>query len=342
MSLPPVVERAAVAASAALGLDVVARRLHAGDLVIAMYHGFTDEPASRRIENHEGKHTPADVFRRQVAWLAGHYTILSLSDVVRRRAEGRPLPRRAAVITIDDGYQSVARVAFPVLREFGAPATVFLATEFVDDGVPLWTDRVEYAIGTSSRAAVVWRSGAGAMRWELSSDEARRAADRQARTAIKRLPQDEQASAVAALEEAAGCCLRDAPAPSAIYRPMSWADARALAESGLIRFGSHTHAHVILSRTTRARAARELATSKAIIESRLGQPCDLFCYPNGRRGDFDDATRGLVRDAGFACALTTVYGRNRPGADLYALKRYNLGRMTALAEVRVRVAGLLG
>ena len=42
-----------------------------------------------------------------------------------------PLPAKSVVITIDDGYRSTYEIAYPILRKFGFPATVFLYTDFV-------------------------------------------------------------------------------------------------------------------------------------------------------------------------------------------------------------------
>jgi len=122
---------------------------------------------------------------------------------------------------------------------------------------------------------------------------------------------------------------------------MRWSEAAEMQTSGLITFGSHTHSHVILSRCDATHTARELQQSKAIIENRLGVPCEEFCYPNGRRGDFNAATEALVRDAGFRSALTTVYGRNRRGANPFELRRYNLGKPMVWGEVPVRLSGLM-
>ncbi|HEX5270897.1 MAG TPA: polysaccharide deacetylase family protein [Gemmataceae bacterium] len=49
-----------------------------------------------------------------------------------RRALAGPLPRGAFVVTFDDGYENVHRHAWPVLRDLGVPATVFLATAYLD------------------------------------------------------------------------------------------------------------------------------------------------------------------------------------------------------------------
>jgi peptidoglycan/xylan/chitin deacetylase (PgdA/CDA1 family) len=159
---------------------------------------------------------------------------------------------------------------------------------------------------------------------------------------LKALRQEDRDDWVSALEDAAGCRVADAATVCDLYEPLPWREAAEMAASGLVTFGSHTHTHVILSRCDPARAAAELTTSRRIIENRLGRPCDLFCYPNGRRGDFNDTTRELLKAQGFSGALTTVYGKNRPDADPYTLRRYNLGKRLLPGEMRVRLSGLLG
>ena len=114
-----------------------------------------------------------------------------------------------------------------------------------------------------------------------------------------------------------------------------------MVKSGLVSIGSHTHTHVILSRCDPVQAKRELRQSKQIIENRLGMPCTLFCYPNGRRGDFNGVTKQLLKDHGFAGALTTVYGMNACGADPCEIHRYNLGKPKIDGELGVRLSGLL-
>ena len=58
-----------------------------------------------------------------------------------------------------------------------------------------------------------------------------------------------------------------------------------------------------------------------MIEEKLGQPCDYFCYPNG---SLREEILPLVQEAGYRAALTTREGLNHPGDDLYKLKRMHL------------------
>jgi peptidoglycan/xylan/chitin deacetylase (PgdA/CDA1 family) len=57
---------------------------------------------------------------------AGYHTVDLLSVAASIKA-GKPFPERSFAITFDDGYQSVYEHGFPVLRQFGFTATLFLA-----------------------------------------------------------------------------------------------------------------------------------------------------------------------------------------------------------------------
>ena len=71
--------------------------------------------------------TPA-AFEAQMRWLAeGGYQVLSLGAFLRDRDEGRLRPR-SVVLTFDDGFRGVLLHAYPVLKRYGFPATLFLAT----------------------------------------------------------------------------------------------------------------------------------------------------------------------------------------------------------------------
>ena len=69
-----------------------------------------------------------------MAWLKRlRYHVLSLEDYLRYRAEDRLPPARSVVITADDGYVDNYAVAYPILRRYGFPATIFLVSGSVGD-----------------------------------------------------------------------------------------------------------------------------------------------------------------------------------------------------------------
>ncbi len=71
-------------------------------------------------------------FRAQMQYLADNdFHVVTLSELYDFINGRKGLPQKSVVITIDDGYRSNYDIAFPVLREFGFPATIFLYTDFM-------------------------------------------------------------------------------------------------------------------------------------------------------------------------------------------------------------------
>ncbi|GAB4254551.1 MULTISPECIES: polysaccharide deacetylase family protein [Deferrisoma] len=76
-----------------------------------------------------------EAFRAQMEWLRDNgFTVVSTRDLEAHLLDGRLLPPKPVVLQFDDGYRSVLETAWPVLREFGYPFTVFLPTRALDDG----------------------------------------------------------------------------------------------------------------------------------------------------------------------------------------------------------------
>ena len=84
-------------------------------------------------------------FAAQLDWLARNdYRVIRLGQLLGYLEGRQALPRRAVVITIDDGYESVHRIALPLLRRYGFPATLFVYTDFVGAAEGLsWSQLLE-------------------------------------------------------------------------------------------------------------------------------------------------------------------------------------------------------
>jgi peptidoglycan/xylan/chitin deacetylase (PgdA/CDA1 family) len=71
-------------------------------------------------------------FEAQMDYLARNgYHVIPLSRVTDFIDRGEPIPRKSVVLTIDDGFRSTYEIAFPVLKKYGFPATLFLYSDFV-------------------------------------------------------------------------------------------------------------------------------------------------------------------------------------------------------------------
>ena len=89
-------------------------------VTVLIYHRFGEE-------KYPTTNVAVDRFREQTTFLKENdYTVISLESLVRSLQDRRKLPEKAVVITIDDGYKSVYENAWPVLKDFHYPFTVFL------------------------------------------------------------------------------------------------------------------------------------------------------------------------------------------------------------------------
>lgn len=303
-------------AAFALGLDRPLRWLRRRRAVVLMYHGFTDRP-SDGVVNYQGNRLQQESFRRQLAFLKDNAEIVSVRRVVESLSGGAPLPDYAVALSIDDGYESVYSLGFPVLREAKVHSTLFVATQFVDERVPLWPDRLEHAFAGAP--------GDAAARRERLKGLQKRAKDL--------LPAEREAL-IAPVEKELGRKLTlDASAPEN-YRSLTWTQCKEMSDSGLMEIGSHTHSHTIATLLGDALPG-ELSRSKELIEKNLGRPCDLFCYPNGDYDDYSPRTAALLKNAGFKCGLTTVAGFVAPGSDPYEMLRFGTDDRDSFEKFRM-------
>ncbi len=91
------------------------------------YHNFSKTaPVSRMMMR-------TAEFRAQMEFLkrAG-ITVISMQEFLEWRLGTRTLPARCVLITLDDGWKSVYTEAYPILKEFGYPFTLFLYTQFLN------------------------------------------------------------------------------------------------------------------------------------------------------------------------------------------------------------------
>jgi peptidoglycan/xylan/chitin deacetylase (PgdA/CDA1 family) len=108
---------------------------------ILVYHNLGPESKGRLLLG-------AKAFEQQMRYLkAEGYRVISLRDFVDFMERGRQIPRRAVVLTFDDGYRGFKNFAYPLLRELGFTATLFVYTDYVGAGrnALAWADLQQLA-----------------------------------------------------------------------------------------------------------------------------------------------------------------------------------------------------
>jgi peptidoglycan/xylan/chitin deacetylase (PgdA/CDA1 family) len=306
-----------------LGLLALAGNFSPLGVTIVMFHGVVDDSQASNPLNSLGLHLAESPFARLCKGLANTGMVVSLEQAVAALQGKRVLRQHEIVLTFDDGYRNNYTHAFPLLKKYQLPATVFLATEFLEERVPLWPDRVAYAVmqARESMARVTFENSAVDL--ALDTPQQRRDSLITLCREMKELPQETLSEACKEVEyQLTGEFPELAQFPD-FQHPLAWAECREMLASGLVSFGAHTHRHLILGRCQPETVHGEMQRNMALMEENLGQKVTTFAYPNGKTGDHSEATKAVLASLGIETALTTELGRNIPAtADPLRLYRY--------------------
>lgn len=291
------------------------KRHRTGKLQILSFHRVAPE------EDEFISPMPLEIFERQMQFLAKNCNVIELEQAAEGFEYG-DLPDNAVVITFDDGYRDNYLHALPVLSSLSLPATVFLVTGVIGTGKLIWHDRVFRAFNLTGCVSLR-EFGAGNANLTLNGKSQRDEAQESTLRYLKSLDVDRRNAEIEVLlgrlevddtDDTAGLML-------------NWNEVREMHRAG-ISFGAHTVSHPVLSRIADEFARSEIRDSKQAIERELQCTVRAFAYPNGSRMDFTAATKRILRESGFRCALTTIFGTNarEPGCDpgLLELKRISI------------------
>jgi peptidoglycan/xylan/chitin deacetylase (PgdA/CDA1 family) len=304
------------------GAPRLLQRLFASDgASVLMYHAVT----KTHLPVSDWCFVEERPFRDQMRYLNKHCRVIPLRDVPSALEE--PSPRPIVALTFDDGFQNNYEVAFPILRELGLPATIFLATDFVDSDDTPWFCRINDALSRTSLVSLNW----GRATYDLSTPRARALANALLQSRLKTLRHsnllDMTRELIGALGERADMPLpRESP-----YRMLQAGEIRAMADTGLVEFGAHSCSHAILSGLSDSERRQEISRSVSAVGRLTGLACRLFAYPNGRACDYGPFDVAALQDQQIAIAVTTVAGPVFRSGSALEMRRYGIGGDTSLA-----------
>jgi len=278
------------------GLFACARVMSGSRARILMYHNFSGP-------GHIGGDAVNTVdLRRQLAYLRRHFEVVPLASIFERLKTGAPFHRLTVALTIDDGRRNCYEFLFPLLKEFGFPATFFVVSSFIRREDWIWTDKV------------LWLSERPSRPTELSAGNI----DRLFANLSRLRPETRNAVIESMAKRMNQQLPREAPSQ---YAPCDWNELREMADSGLVEIGSHTVTHPIFSSLTEEESWHELTLSRAQIEDGMSRPVRCFCFPNGKPADYRLGQLQQVRDAGYAGAVVAHPGLVTNKADPFELPR---------------------
>jgi len=294
-----------------------------------MYHRIADE----QVDRWQLAVSPAH-FEQHLHVLRRTRHPLPLAEFVRRLMAST-LPSNAVAVTFDDGYLDNFVTGKPLLAAADVPATVFLATGYLNRPGEIWSDELAKLILLGScpqsfKLEVRERS----MRIQLGAKSparengTMRAAPLKRRQAalteiwevLRHLDDNERSDIMAELRSKIEVInFRASPG-----RAMTSEEVLTLVKDGLVTIGAHTVTHPVLPALEPAACYREIKESKLACEALVGVPVQSFAYPYGR---FDGKSRAAVETAGFTFACSTRHQPAFATSDIFVLPRIRVSNM---------------
>ena len=278
---------------------------------------------------------PPRMFNRQIAYLARHYRVIRIDQVVDCLRTGTPFPSRAAAITFDDGYRDNRSAALPILSTHGVSAMFYVTAGPVIERSRFWVGWLQRAVaGTRVPDAIAKAAGV-----ELTAIASGGSIDRQGLidTISHRINNGSRAAREELLARIEHALQQAGESPDAGDFMMGVDDLEALAAAGM-EIGSHTVSHTVLTGLDRSEADDELETSRAMLEQTDDAfdldaeeiASDVVGMVVGNQGAFDLVAL-LLGDKGVDRLFFEGGLRLAPGWLLAALVVYALNQVASSA-----------
>ena len=193
------------------------------------------------IYGHDQKREP---FEQIVKWLLNKgYRFITPEELYLYLSGQKKLEEKLIWLSFDDGWKSNYDEVFPVLKKYGIPATIFVATKGITDGY-YW-----YTRAFQNRSSSLYKE-VGDL-WVMDN-----------RDRVKIIEQ--------------------LPPYQGKRSTMNEDEIRGMTASGLVNWGNHTHDHVMSDHCTDEELKEEIATCNCVMKKITGKDCNLiYSYPNG-------------------------------------------------------------
>ncbi len=300
-------------AARGLGGRHLLNAVYGSEPIVLMYHRFCAEPQLGYVD--------ARTFERQLAHLARHCNVISVSDLDRGLRERQVWRHGTVAITIDDGYRDTFDVAMPLLKRYGMPATVFVTTDFIDGRFWYWQDQIRYLLAAMRQDKTALRIGSRTLSLDLTTESGRWQAWSDIADACYASGHTERVSIIDALSLESGSAVPQRP--PAGYEPLSWVQLRDMQQHS-IDVGSHGVRHELLTHLSAEQLESELVGSKETIEAHLQTAVGAFAYPFGGEDSQDETVRAAAREAGYQTAFVAFFD-TRLLNDRMAIRRFGVG-----------------
>lgn len=235
-------------------------------------------------------------FERIIRFLLENYHVVLLETLLEMPLLEN-IKKPVATVSFDDGYKDNLEFAAPILRKYNCPASFYVVTECINEGIPTWTYLVDYFFRTYPQQALILDHDFVPMNFRISKwDSAGQGKELAFRikTWLKSISNDQRIVIIGEIKTK----MNGIEFPQNLM--MNWENVRQLNNAGFY-IGSHSHSHPVLASITKEEQIKEeLQQSFDIINKQLGYSPLTISYPIG---SWDKRVVRLAKEAGYQLGL---------------------------------------
>ncbi len=304
-----------------LNLEKLFSFFAADNKLILVYHGVVEQP------NHGVSVGPIALsqFEEHLKYFKANFDIVSQEEIFQMYRSGHKPKRKTIAITFDDGYENNYLLAYPLLKKYAVPATMYIISKCIeDDNLVTWYDTVDLVKHRISVEELKKHSLKGV---DVHSIDDLRAY-------IKRA--DMQARELLFEDLNRQADIRDVIAKTdrTHWKLMNSNQIAELANSGLVEIGAHSHNHPNLGEVALAHAAHEISRSKQLLEEVIQKEVKSIAFPDG---SYTSEVKSLCLSAGFENLLAVEYRLPEDNSDRNILPRWCISSTTTFESNMIQV-----
>ena len=302
--------------------DVFGRMKPCAGATLLMYHSVVTHVEEAWID--PANSLPLDVFKSQMEYLASRKCVISMNQLVDRLEAGAAPEPGTVVITFDDGYLDNRRWVAPLLRDLDLPATVYLATGYIEQGLSQWIDHLYTSFNRRTRDVLALDRGES---FDLAIRDSLLLAHEACANTLIGMTMVERSSFLDCLDQ------QLQPVGSPPRLTMDWDDVRQLKEQFPgVEIGVHTRDHMDLEKHE-SMALEQIESSIQDVRREIGCTPSHFSFPYCRS---TNDVQMMLRTTGLRSAVATSMGYlNSVDSDLFGLSRVEAPRSRALFRLFV-------
>ena len=312
-------------------VHLVSKINYSGMGSILMFHRVCPENTKPRVQGNSGLEVTPDYLERLVKYFFSQgYEFLSLDSVHQQIREPKSR-KRFLSLTFDDGYADNYIYAFPILKKYNIPCTIYVSTNYPEGQASPWWYSLEDLLLKNDY--LKFNLEQRTYKFKTVTLPEKEDAFRNIRHLLMNGREDDPLYRVKEFFSFFDVNLEQLSRELML----NWEQIIELSKTPIIDFGAHTVNHLPLNKLSIEKVKYEVLESQKQIESKIQRNVCHFSYPFGSKDEVNDREFSIVKECGFKTATTTRWGNIFPEHvnHLECLPRIHVNEKRDSSDVRL-------